>query len=64
MVDVLVIGGGLLGFSTAYHCALGGLRTALVDRADAGWATGAGAGILSPDSGNTFASCRDPHRNA
>jgi len=50
MTDVIVIGGGLLGFSTAYHCVLAGARTTLVDRRDAGWATGAGAGIISSET--------------
>ena len=52
MADVIVIGGGLLGFSTAYHCVLAGARTTLVDRRDTGWATGAGAGIISPGDGD------------
>lgn len=49
--DVVVVGGGIVGVSTAYHCARERLRTLLVDRADAGRATSAGAGILSPETG-------------
>jgi D-amino-acid dehydrogenase len=51
--DVVVVGGGIVGFSTAYHCVREGLRTLLLDRADPGRATDAGAGILS---GGTSAS--------
>jgi len=43
--DAAVIGGGLLGSATAYHLVSGGARTLLVDRADAGRATDAGAGL-------------------
>ena len=53
--DAVVIGGGLLGSVTAYHLVSGGARTLLVDRADSGRATDAGAGILSPETNS-----RDP----
>jgi D-amino-acid dehydrogenase len=53
--DALVIGGGVLGASAAYHLVRGGLRTLLVDRADTGRATDAGAGIISPETNS-----RDP----
>ena len=46
--DVIVIGGGIVGASAAYRLARSGARVTLVDRADAGQATAAGAGILSP----------------
>ena len=46
MYDAIVIGGGVVGMSTAYHLLCGGARTLLVDRADPGRATDAGAGIL------------------
>jgi D-amino-acid dehydrogenase len=50
MYDVIVVGGGVVGATTAYLCAREGLRTLLLDRADAGRATDAGAGILSADT--------------
>ena len=53
--DAVVIGGGLLGTATAYHLVTAGARTLLVDRADPGRATDAGAGILSPETNS-----RDP----
>jgi D-amino-acid dehydrogenase len=46
--DVAVVGGGLVGTATAYELGVRGVRTVLVDRADRGRATDAGAGILSP----------------
>lgn len=46
--DALVVGGGIVGASTGYHLARAGAETLLVDRADEGRATDAGAGILSP----------------
>jgi D-amino-acid dehydrogenase len=48
--DVVVVGGGLVGTATAYELGRGGGRTLLCDRADAGRATDAGAGILSPET--------------
>ncbi len=48
--DVAVVGGGLVGTATAYELGVRGVRTLLVDRADAGRATDAGAGILSPET--------------
>jgi D-amino-acid dehydrogenase len=53
--DAAVVGGGLMGTATAYHLARAGARTLLVDRADLGRATDAGAGILSPETNS-----RDP----
>jgi D-amino-acid dehydrogenase len=50
MHDVIVVGGGVVGMSAAYHLVRGGARTLLLDRADAGRATDAGAGILSSAS--------------
>jgi D-amino-acid dehydrogenase len=49
MYDVIVVGGGIVGLSAAYHLAVGGANTLLIDRADYGRATDAGAGILSPE---------------
>jgi D-amino-acid dehydrogenase len=47
--DVIVIGGGIVGASAVYALARrGGVRVTLVDRGDAGQATAAGAGIISP----------------
>jgi D-amino-acid dehydrogenase len=48
MSDVVVIGGGVVGVSAAYHLTRSGLNVTLVDRADEGQATAAGAGIISP----------------
>jgi D-amino-acid dehydrogenase len=48
--EVAVVGGGLVGTATAYELGARGVRTLLVDRADAGRATDAGAGILSPET--------------
>lgn len=49
MYDAIVIGGGVVGASLAYHLVRGGARTLLLDRTDAGRATDAGAGILTPE---------------
>lgn len=45
---VVVIGGGVVGASAAYHLAKDGVAVTLVDRHDAGQATAAGAGIIAP----------------
>src|SRR5262245_959288 len=50
MYDVVVVGGGVVGMATAYHLSRAGVKTLLVDRADQGRATDAGAGILSPET--------------
>jgi D-amino-acid dehydrogenase len=47
-VDTIVVGGGLLGWSAAYPLVKAGQRVALIDRADEGHATQAGAGIIAP----------------
>jgi D-amino-acid dehydrogenase len=47
-MNVIVIGGGLLGWSAAYRLVRDGARVTVVDRADAGQATAAGAGIIAP----------------
>lgn len=48
MLDAIVIGGGIVGMSTAYHLVAERARTLVIDRADEGQATAAGAGIISP----------------
>ena len=50
MTDVIVIGGGVVGASVAYHLVGLGAKTLLIDRQDPGRATNAGAGILSPQT--------------
>jgi D-amino-acid dehydrogenase len=55
MYDAIVVGGGVVGMSTAYCLVSGGAGTLLIDRADQGRATDAGAGILSPETNS-----RDP----
>ncbi|MDS0296146.1 NAD(P)/FAD-dependent oxidoreductase [Halogeometricum luteum] len=46
--EAVVVGGGIVGSSVAYHLAREGVETLLADRRDEGRATDAGAGILSP----------------
>src|SRR5690242_18229770 len=48
MDDVIVIGGGIVGASTAYHVARAGAKVTLIDQEQPGQATAAGAGIISP----------------
>jgi D-amino-acid dehydrogenase len=55
MYDAIVVGGGIVGLSAAYQLVRAGARALLIDRADAGRATDAGAGILAPESNS-----RDP----
>jgi len=55
MYDAIVVGGGVVGMATAYHLVGAGANTLLIDRADRGRATDAGAGILSPETNS-----RDP----
>ncbi len=49
MLDVAVIGGGIVGASAAYQLVRAGARVALIDAEVPGRATAAGAGILPPD---------------
>jgi D-amino-acid dehydrogenase len=55
--DAIVVGGGVVGASAAYHLVREGARTLLLDRRDRGRATDAGAGILLPA---TDPEARDP----
>jgi D-amino-acid dehydrogenase len=48
--DAIVVGGGIVGAAIAYHLVRGGARTLLIDRADPGRATDAGAGILTAET--------------
>lgn len=48
MKSIIIIGGGILGASTAYEAAKAGAKAVLIDRADSGQATGAAAGIVCP----------------
>src|SRR5437660_9460745 len=48
MDAVIVVGGGIVGASTAYHLARCGARVTLIDQAQPGQATAAGAGIIAP----------------
>lgn len=48
MDNVIVIGGGIVGASAAYHLARAGAHVTLVDQAQPGQATAAGAGIIAP----------------
>ncbi len=54
--EAVVVGGGIVGASTAYHLTRAGTETLLIDRDDDGRATDAGAGILSPSTSSRAAS--------
>jgi D-amino-acid dehydrogenase len=47
-VRVIVVGAGIVGASAAWHLGARGADVVLVDRADQGQATAAGAGIVAP----------------
>lgn len=48
MASFIVIGGGILGASTAYHLAKQNVKVTLIDRQDLGQASAAAAGIICP----------------
>jgi D-amino-acid dehydrogenase len=48
MDSVIVLGGGIVGASAAYHLARSGAQVTLIDQAQPGQATAAGAGIIAP----------------
>ncbi len=48
MDSVIVVGGGIVGASAAYHLARSGIRVTLIDQSQPGQATAAGAGIIAP----------------
>jgi D-amino-acid dehydrogenase len=48
MDSVIVVGGGIVGASAAYHLARCGAQVTLIDQAQPGQATAAGAGIIAP----------------
>ncbi len=48
VMDVIVVGGGIVGTSAAFHLAKKGVSTALVDTAHLGQATAAGLGVIYP----------------
>ncbi len=47
-MDVIIVGGGVVGTSAAFHLARKGVSTALVDTAHPGQATAAGLGVVFP----------------
>jgi D-amino-acid dehydrogenase len=48
MDSVIVVGGGIVGTSTAYYLARSGAHVTLIDQTQPGQATAAGAGIIAP----------------
>ncbi|MEK4487193.1 FAD-binding oxidoreductase [Psychrobacillus sp. FSL H8-0484] len=48
MSSYIVVGGGILGASTAYHLAKHNVKVTLIDRMDRGQASAAAAGIICP----------------
>ncbi len=48
MSDIIIIGGGILGASTAYHLAKLGNNVTVIDKEEPGSATDAAAGIICP----------------
>ena len=56
--EAVVVGGGIVGSSVAYHLARAGVETVVVDRDDDGRATNAGAGIVAPATSSRTESTR------
>ncbi len=52
--EIVVIGGGLLGWSTAYRLAKSGRQVTVIERGEPGAATLAGAGIIAPAASLTM----------
>lgn len=50
MDSVIVVGGGIVGASAAYHLARSGAQVTLIDQAQPGQATATGAGIIAPST--------------
>jgi D-amino-acid dehydrogenase len=48
VMHIVVVGGGMLGASAAFHLARAGAQVTIVDQAHEGRATAAGAGIICP----------------
>ena len=48
---IVVVGGGIVGASVAYHLARRGVAVVVIEGAEAGSATGAGAGLICPWTG-------------
>ncbi|MFN8371494.1 MAG: FAD-dependent oxidoreductase [Anaerolineae bacterium] len=61
--DTIIIGGGVVGTSAAYHLTRAGAKVLLLDSRDLGRATDAGAGITAPEtSGTGIDPCGFPFR--
>lgn len=63
---IVVVGGGIVGASVAYHLTCKAAEVIVVERADSGRATSAGAGIICPwlDRENSHAFYELAHRSA
>lgn len=59
MSDIVVVGGGIVGASVAYHAARAGMSVTVFDRGDEGYATAAGAGIITAGIGGRQADAYD-----
>ncbi len=60
--DVVIIGGGLTGCTTAYSCAVAGVRAVVLDAGRIGQgSSGRSAGLLLPDPGPSFRDIAQTH---